>query len=210
MIECGGAFYVRASVAVDRRSVSISVTLRTILHIVELSNVSHQSQMWMIFLVSPSQKIFLVAALLALAGCSKESAAPATPLVEQAAVDPPAAQLEEFRGSLAPGGIAATYNATFSGNQIKAIAESRRPSETEPAQTGEYEFYGARLIKYQGAALHSAQNIELQFDVQGKLLVARAGEKTVSAEEISAIRDRAQSLRSHAVAQRAVRGHDKN
>jgi hypothetical protein len=40
------------------------------------------------------------------------------------------------------------------------------------------------------------------------VLVARAGDKDASPEEISAIRDRAQSLRSHAVAQFAVRGHE--
>jgi hypothetical protein len=165
--------------------------------------------MWMKLLVSLSQKIGLVAALCALAACSKEPGAPAAPasnqpLVEQTAVDPPAAQVEEFRGSFAPGGIAATYRATFSADQIKTILETRKAGEAA------YEFYGARLIKYQGAALGSAQDIELQFDMQGKVLSARAGENTVSAEEISAIRDRAQSLRSHAVAQHAVRGHGKN
>jgi hypothetical protein len=169
--------------------------------------------MWMKLLVSLSQKIGLVAALCAVAACSKESAAPAAPagnqplveqLVEQRAVDPPAAPVEEFRGSFAPGGIAATYRATFSADQIKTILETRKAGEAA------YEFFGARLIKYQGAALGTAQDIELQFDIQGKLLIARAGENTVSAEEISAIRDRAQSLRSHAVAQRAVRGHGKN
>lgn len=65
-------------------------------------------------------------------------------------------------------------------------------------------------MKYRGAALGSNDDIELEFDLQGKVLVARAGDKEVSAEEITAIRDRAQSLRSHAVAQHAVQGHDRN
>ena len=47
------------------------------------------------------------------------------------------------------------------------------------------------------------------FKTEGKVLVNRACEKSVSAEEISAIRDRAQSLRSHALAHHDVRGHDK-
>ena len=153
--------------------------------------------------------------LAALAACSKQSDPPTTPssdtpLVEQLAADPPAAPVEEFRGAFAPGGIAADYRAIFSSNQIKSIAETRQVGASATVQSGEYEFHGARLIKYQGAALGSAQDIELQFDVQGKVLVARAGENTVSAEEISAIRDRAQSLRSHAVAQYAVRGHDQH
>jgi D-serine deaminase-like pyridoxal phosphate-dependent protein len=39
-------------------------------------------------------------------------------------------------------------------------------------------------------------------------LKARAGDREASAEELSAIRDRAQSLRSHAVSQYEVKGHD--
>ena len=64
-------------------------------------------------------------------------------------------------------------------------------------------------MKYHGAALDSNDTIELEFDQQGKVLKARAGDKDVSAEAITAIRDRAQSLRSHAVSQYAVKGHDK-
>mgnify|MGYP006214548457 CR=1 FL=1 len=63
-------------------------------------------------------------------------------------------------------------------------------------------------MKYRGPALGSDANIELEFDLQGKVLVARAGDKRASAEQITAIRDRAQSLRSHAVAQHSVRGHE--
>lgn len=157
-------------------------------------------------------KIFLVAALMAFAGCSKEAAAPAaavsnpTPLVERGAVDSPATHSEELRSSFAPGGIAATYRATFSGDQIKALHETR----TAEQRQGDYEFLGARLMKYSGAALGSANILQLEFNERGKVLVARAGADTASDEEITAIRDRAQSLRSHAVAQRAVRGHDKN
>jgi hypothetical protein len=63
-------------------------------------------------------------------------------------------------------------------------------------------------MKYRGAALGSNDIVELEFDQQGKVLVARADDKVMSADEISAIRDRAQTLRSHAVAQHDVHGHD--
>jgi hypothetical protein len=166
--------------------------------------------------VSLEKKILLAAAVLALGGCSKQPAPAATepatdaPLVEQSAADAKPAGVAEFHGSFAPGGIQASYRATFNEGRIQAIDEMRKPSTTIAAPRGIYEFRGARLLKYQGAALRSADTLELEFDLQGKVLVARAGEKDASAEEISAIRDRAQSLRSHAVAQYAVRGHDKN
>lgn len=158
--------------------------------------------------VSLTQKNFVIVALFIVAACSKEAAVPvtpSTPLVEQSAADPKAAPVEEFRGKFAPGGIEASYRATFSEGQIQTLEETRQPD----ARIGSYEFRGARLMKYQGAALGSTANIVLEFDERGKVLVARDGDKAVSAEEIAAIRDRAQSLRSHAVAHRDVRGHDK-
>lgn len=156
------------------------------------------------------KRISALAMLLLGAACSKEPPAPATdtappstPLVEQRAADT-AAATEEFHGSFAPGGIAATYRATFDEGKIQRLEETRKAT----SQTGTYEFLGARLMKYHGAALGSNDTIELEFDQIGKVLVARAGDKEVSAEEINAIRDRAQSLRSHAVAQHDVQGHD--
>jgi hypothetical protein len=170
---------------------------------------SRDVEMWMMLRVSHTKKnLVTAAAVFIVAACSKEPATPitpTTPLVEQSAADPEAARIEEFDGKFAPGGIAASYRATFSDGQIKSLEETREPN----AQTGAYEFLGARLMKYQGAALRSAERIELQFDQQGKVLVNRAGDKAASAEEISAIRDRAQSLRSHAVAHHDVRDHDK-
>jgi hypothetical protein len=166
---------------------------------------SRDVEMWMMLRVSHTKKILITTtAVFIVAACSKEPATP-TPLVEQSAADPKAARIEEFDGKFAPGGIATSYRATFSDGQIKSLEETREPN----AQTGAYEFLGARLMKYQGVALRSAEKIELQFDQQGKVLVNRAGGKAASAEEISAIRDRAQSLRSHAVAHHDVRDHDK-
>ena len=60
---------------------------------------------------------------------------------------------------------------------------------------------------YRSEAISHVKQLKLAFDQQGKLLVNRAGDKEASAEEISAIRDRAQSLRSHAVAHHDVREH---
>jgi hypothetical protein len=169
---------------------------------------SRNVERWMMLRVSNTKIISLVAALFIVAGCSKQparSTAAATPLVEQSAADPKPVRIEEFHGKFAPGGIAASYRATFSDGQIKSLEEAREPG----AQPGAYEFHGARLLKYQGAALGSAEKIELEFDERGKVLVSRAAGKEVAPEEISAIRDRAQSLRSHAVANREIRGHDK-
>ena len=162
--------------------------------------------------VSQNRKNFVIVAVSVIgafivSACSKQPAAPpapATSLVEQSAADAEGVRIEEFHGRFAPGGIAASYRATFSDGRIKMLEETRE----RRAQTGVYEFRGARLMKYRGAALGSDANVELQFDLQGKVLVARAGDKRVSAEEITAIRDRAQSLRSHAVAQHSVRGHE--
>lgn len=147
----------------------------------------------------------LVSMLILMAGCSKQPPAPspATPLVEQRAADTAPAS-NEFRGSFAPGGIAATYRASFDDGKIKSLEETR----TATSQVGTYEFLGARLMKYRGAALGSTDFIELEFDQQGKVLTARAGDEEVGADEITAIRDRAQSLRSHAIALYDVQGHD--
>lgn len=170
---------------------------------------SRNVQMWMKLHVSPTKKIFAVVALFTAAACSQEppttTAPTTTPLVEQSAADPKAVRIEEFQGKFAPGGIAASYRATFRDGHIASLEETRDPN----ALTGAYEYRGARLMKYHGVGLSSTANIELEFDQQGKVLVSRAADKEVSTEEISAIRDRAQALRSHAIAQHDVQGHDK-
>lgn len=164
--------------------------------------------MWMKLRVSHMKIFFRFGLLFIVAACSKEPAtlpAATSPLVEQRAADPQPARIEEFHSKFAPGGIAASYRATFSNGQIQSLHETREPN----AQSGVYEFLGARLMKYQGAALSSSEQVELEFDQQGKLLLNRAGDNAVSPEEISAIRDRAQSLRSHALAHHGVLGHDR-
>lgn len=161
------------------------------------------------------KNIFAVATLVAIVGCSKQPATPphttpSEPLVtvdhvpSPGSIASPTQPADEYRGFFAPGGIAANYRATFSEGQVRTIEEKR----TADGRTADYKFEGARLLKYQGAALGSADTLELEFDLQGKVLVARAGDKDASPEEISAIRDRAQSLRSHAVARYAMRKHE--
>ena len=100
-------------------------------------------------------------------------------------------------------GIAATYEATFEEGERVRIAEQRADS-----RNGEYEFRGARLLHYSGGGLSSADAIELRFDLQGALTAREVGRGgTVPPEEISAIRERAQLLRSHALAQKTTRDH---
>ena len=144
--------------------------------------------------------------LLALGACSKESSAPqtpSTPLVAAAAPAPSAtADAHVLTSHLNAAGIAATYEATFGEQEQLRIAEQRPDS-----RNGEYEFRGARLLHYSGSGLSSPDPIELRFDLQGVLTLSQAGAGAVSAEEVSAIRERAQLLRSHALAQKTTRDH---
>lgn len=159
-------------------------------------------------ILSRTPRALAIAALLLVGACSKEptpTSTPSTPLVEQHAADPAQQPTEEFRSSFAPGGIEANYRATFAEGHIQSLEETRKVT----SQTGSYEFKGARLLKYNGAALDSNDTLELEFDLEGKVLVAKAGDQAASQEQIIAIRDRAQSLRSHAVAQHDVKGHEK-
>jgi hypothetical protein len=136
--------------------------------------------------------------LLALGACSQESPAPPTePLVAATpqSHDTPA-NARTVSSHINAAGIAATYAATFGAEQHVRIAEHRADS-----RNGEYEFRGARLLRYSGSGLSSADPIELRFDLQGALTLSKAGTGAVPAEEVSAIRERAQLLRSHALAQ---------
>jgi hypothetical protein len=143
---------------------------------------------------------------LALGACSKEPptpAPPSTPLVTAPApVAEPAAQANTLSSRINAAGIAATYEATFGAQEQLRIAEQRPDS-----RKGEYEFRGARLLHYSGSGLSSAEPIELGFDLQGATTVSKAGSGPVPAAEVSAIRERAQLLRSHALAQKASRDH---
>ncbi|MGH8238405.1 MAG: hypothetical protein ACREXP_15485 [Steroidobacteraceae bacterium] len=142
--------------------------------------------------------------LLALGACSKEPAPPqiaplapaATPAQESSA------NMRKLSSHVTAAGIAATYDATFEQGERLRIAEQRGNS-----RNGEYEFRGARLLHYSGSGLSNAAPVELRFDLQGALQLAKSASGTVPPEEISAIRERAQLLRSHALAQKNNHDH---
>lgn len=142
--------------------------------------------------------------LLALGACSKEPApqpstpTPALPQASEAAANGPT-----IGGHINAAGLEATYEATFAADEHVRISELRADS-----RKGVYELRGARLLRYSGAALTSADEIELRFSLQGVLELAKSGSgRTVSQEEISAVRERVQLLRSHALAQKTTRDH---
>jgi hypothetical protein len=142
--------------------------------------------------------------LFALVACSKEpDPAPSAPLV---AAIPQAADTasnsQTLSSRITAAGLAATYQATFEDSERVRIAEQRADS-----RRGEYEFRGARLLHYSGGGLSSPDTIELRFDLQGAVTLSKAAAGAVPAEEVSAIRERAQLLRSHALAQKTTQGH---
>jgi hypothetical protein len=144
--------------------------------------------------------------LLALGACSKElpaSPPSSTPLVAAASQSPHTSEdAHTLSSHINAAGVAATYEATFGAQERLRIAEQRVGS-----RNGEYEFRGARLLRYSGAGLSSPEPIELRFDLQGALTLSKAGAGAVPTEEVSAIRERAQLLRSHALAQGSTRDH---
>jgi hypothetical protein len=163
-----------------------------------------------------------IATMLLVSGCSQrhpaQSAAPPVPQDSQSPSAAPAAanvQSETapapedsgsvVRGAFAPGGLATTYEAHFRDNQLQRITEQRK--STGGADNGNYGFYGARLMQYQGDALHSGARIELKFDMQGSVIASSSSAGKVSDAQINAIRTRGQMLRSHAMARRATQGH---
>jgi hypothetical protein len=143
--------------------------------------------------------------LLALGGCSKEPTAPQSAPLTPAITQPNDATVNapKLSGRINAAGIEATYEAKFEEQERLLISEQRADS-----RRGEYELRGARLLHYSGSGLSSADAIELRFSLQGVLELAKSGNGgTVSQEEISAIRERAQLLRSHALAQKTTRDH---
>ena len=141
--------------------------------------------------------------LLALGACSKEPLPQSTPLAPAVAPAKTAtANAPTLSGHLNAAGIAARYDATFADAEQLRIVEQRADS-----RTGEYEFRGARPLHYSGGGLSSAEPIELRFNLQGAVELAKSSAGVVAPEEISAIRERAQLLRSHALAQKTNHNH---
>jgi hypothetical protein len=143
--------------------------------------------------------------LLALGACSKEPAPPqSTPLAPAIAPAKTAtANASTLSGQLNAAGVAAKYEATFAEGEQLRIQEQRADS-----RTGEYKFRGARLLHYSGNGMSNAASLELRFNLQGAVEVAQSSAGgAVAPEEISAIRERAQLLRSHALAQKNNHSH---
>jgi hypothetical protein len=149
----------------------------------------------------------LIRATLALAiafaaiGCSKQPASDAplvTPSAQDAAAPP---ESTTMTGAIDAAGIPARYEAKFEGKQLERIVETRESGSAE------YEFKGARLLRYSGAPLRAGENVELRMDLNGKVLSAMAGSQPLPQEQISEITSRAQLLRSHALAEAATRSH---
>jgi hypothetical protein len=143
------------------------------------------------------------------AGCSKQpppdaaARAQDAPLVTAPAA-PASAPAQTLQGELTTGGTSVSYEASFAGGQLSRISETR--GTPDATRNGEYDFYGARLLHYKGGALSDGTAIELEFNMNGALTATHAA-RAVSAEEIAAIRTRADLLRNHALAQESVRSH---
>jgi len=150
-----------------------------------------------------------IATMLLLSGCSERHStqSPAAPATQES--QPEAAPEEPgsiSKGAFAPGGLASTYEAHFKDGLLQRITEQRKSAAGGEGK-GDYGFYGARLMQYQGNALQSDASIELKFDMQGSLTASSSSAGKVSDEEIQAIRTRAGMLRSHAVARRGMQEH---
>ena len=157
-----------------------------------------------------------------LAGCAKQE--PPTPQASPApAAQAPATQEDDpnvMRAKLNAGGVTASYAAHFDSEKLVRIEEERR-AQDGAAFSGEYTYQGARLLNYRGAkfaapdrspsgASAGAQErppatLNLEFDMQGKLQSGQGPD--INEEDVAALRNRAQLLRSHALAQRTSRGH---
>jgi hypothetical protein len=142
-----------------------------------------------------------------LAACSK-APQPVSESAPANAIAPlPAASASVLRVETMIGGIATEYAASFETERLYRIVEHRRFESATPGgeYEGEYEFEGARLLRYRGARLRDAAPLDLQFDMQGMLQSGR--DPNVSDDEIDELRNRAQLLRSHALARRATKLH---
>ncbi len=144
-----------------------------------------------------------LAILLASGGCSKsDESSDRAPLVTAApdiAAKRPAIETQA-------GGIPTSYTPYFRDEQLVRISEQRTLANGLSA-LGDYHYHGARLLRYEGTAFEDADPLTLEFSLQGVLTRAHKGTGQAPESEISQARTRAQLLRSHALAQRATKGH---
>lgn len=148
-----------------------------------------------------SRYIAIFAAAL-LTSCSK-APAPGEPQAPPAAAALPPESENVLHAELSSGATHIEYAAQFEADQLTRIVEHRRRDGA--VFEGEYEFKGARLLHYSGTKLADSTMLDLRFDMQG-VLQSGAG-PNVSEEDVRAVKNRAQLLRSHALAQKDTRGH---
>ena len=155
-------------------------------------------------------RVITLTLLALLASCSRgePSAArpPITPAIEPAQNPHLTDKGQILSAELNAAGASTAYDAHFTEGQLTRIAEKRtRPSGGYAS--GEYEFRGARLVRYAGAPVDGEGALALELDMQGRVVAARIDGRSAPPEEIDAVRSRAQLLRSHALAQSATRAH---
>jgi hypothetical protein len=153
-------------------------------------------------------KLISLSVLIALScACSDQAPPPAAsePAKETTSATPSLdTDPNAMRAKLNAGGIPSEYAAHFENSQLVRISELRQSADAG-SRAGEYTFNGARLLAYRGAKLSDSAALDLRFDMQGTLHSRQGAD--VTEEDVSAIRGRAQLLRSHALAQRATRSH---
>ena len=150
--------------------------------------------------------IALVLAAL-LTSCSKQEPPPATTPQPAASAPTPSSREDSANvthAKLNAGGVKASYAAHFDSDKLARIEEERHAPDGATFN-GEYTYQGARLLRYRGARVAAPGTLDLQFDLQGALQSGQGPD--VTNEDIAAIRNRAQLLRSHALAQRSSQGH---
>ncbi|MBB6094572.1 hypothetical protein HNQ60_003459 [Povalibacter uvarum] len=139
--------------------------------------------------------IALLIALATFAGCSKPA--------PQRTDDWSLQTGEVVKAHAEIGGIATRYEARFDKEgALTSIIETRTPDARELA--GAYTFKGARLLEYKGPTIDGAKDAALTFNLQGALT---AGGEGLSPEEIAAVTNRAQLLRSLALTRKTSQGH---
>jgi hypothetical protein len=142
--------------------------------------------------------------------CSRDEPAaprpPITPAIEPAQNPHLTDKARVLSAELNAGGAATSYEAYFTNGQLTRITEQRARPAGGPAR-GEYEFLGARLLRYTGAPSEGDGALALELDMQGRVVAARVDGRAASQEQIGQISSRAQLLRSHALAQSAAREH---
>lgn len=158
-------------------------------------------------MMHPHPVIFWLLCASLLAGCARQEPAPPPAPPSDAAAHATTVSddtQDAPRAKLNGNGMAADYSARFEAGQLVRIDEERQ-AQGGAALPGEYTYQGARLLRYRGARLTAPATLDLQFDMQGALL--SGGGPDLDEAEVAAIRNRAQLLRSHALAQRASREH---